>query len=426
MPLFRSLAIILLFGFTSSAATAQLNVQGVTIIEAPSNFEFVDMGYDPVTDEVGIVGSVINGTERTATVFELNTDRDGFTTQTLANLPGATQNATVNGISSDAYRIAGSSTSTASVDFEGVTWLRSSPSSSIGIGFIESQPNRSSTIGAWRDGVVGEAVGSTMPITWNQSDGIQVLPGTDTSTAIALDVSSNAEIVIGFSGHEILNGAAYYWDNSGIHRLNDNIQNFTLIQSRANSISPNGNYIGGEIVAIDALGSAKAFPVVWEGTERTLRILTDSNGDFIQGTVNDVSDSGYAAGSFFDASFNAFGFIWNPEFTNGIRLFEDWLEEESPGVNFSFDSINVDSIASGNGKLFFTVLSNIGEFALVEMVFDVELGDVNQDGDVNFLDISPFISVLSTGDFQAEADVDRSGGVNFLDIAPFIQVLSSN
>ena len=162
MPLFRSLAIILLFGFASSAVAAQLNAQGVTIIEAPSNFEFVDMGYDPVTDEVGIVGSVINGTERTATVFELNTDRDGFTTQTLANLPGATQNATVNGISSDAYRIAGSSTSTASVDFEGVTWLRSSPSSSIGIGFIESQPNRSSTIGAWRDGVVGEAVGSTI------------------------------------------------------------------------------------------------------------------------------------------------------------------------------------------------------------------------------------------------------------------------
>ena len=91
-----------------------------------------------------------------------------------------------------------------------------------------------------------------------------------------------------------------------------------------------------------------------------------------------------------------------------------------------FNSINVDSIASGNGKLFFTVLSSIGEFALVEMVFDVELGDVNQDGDVNFLDISPFINVLSTGEYQIEADVDQSGEVNFLDISPFIQVLSSN
>ena len=107
MPLFRSLAIILLFGFTSSAATAQLNVQGVTIIEAPSNFEFVDMGYDVENDEVGIVGHIVNGAERTATVFEINADNDGFDTQTLANLPGATSNAEVNGISSDAIRIAG-------------------------------------------------------------------------------------------------------------------------------------------------------------------------------------------------------------------------------------------------------------------------------------------------------------------------------
>ena len=124
MPLFRSLAIILLFGFTSSAATAQLNVQGVTIIEAPSNFEFVDMGYDPITDEVGIVGSVINGTERTATVFELNPDGDDFTTQTLADLPGANSNAEVFAISSDGSRIAGSSSSENSAS-EGATWLRS-------------------------------------------------------------------------------------------------------------------------------------------------------------------------------------------------------------------------------------------------------------------------------------------------------------
>ena len=53
------------------------------------------------------------------------------------------------------------------------------------------------------------------------------------------------------------------------------------------------------------------------------------------------------------------------------------------------------------------------------------LGDVNQDGDVNFLDISPFIAVLATGGIQVEADIDLSGTVNFLDISPFIGLLSS-
>jgi len=53
------------------------------------------------------------------------------------------------------------------------------------------------------------------------------------------------------------------------------------------------------------------------------------------------------------------------------------------------------------------------------------LGDVNQDGIVNFLDIAPFIAVLSGGGFQAEADTNQDGVVNFLDIAPFIGILTA-
>ena len=55
----------------------------------------------------------------------------------------------------------------------------------------------------------------------------------------------------------------------------------------------------------------------------------------------------------------------------------------------------------------------------------VLLGDVNLDGIVNFLDISPFIMRLTTGVVQAEADINQDGIISFLDIAPFIQVLTS-
>lgn len=51
------------------------------------------------------------------------------------------------------------------------------------------------------------------------------------------------------------------------------------------------------------------------------------------------------------------------------------------------------------------------------------IGDVNQDDTVNFLDISPFISVLSASGFQDEADINRDEEVNFLDISPFIGLL---
>ena len=52
------------------------------------------------------------------------------------------------------------------------------------------------------------------------------------------------------------------------------------------------------------------------------------------------------------------------------------------------------------------------------------VGDVDLSGAVDFLDIGPFISILSNQGFQDEADVDRSGVVDFLDIGPFIQLLA--
>ena len=62
----------------------------------------------------------------------------------------------------------------------------------------------------------------------------------------------------------------------------------------------------------------------------------------------------------------------------------------------------------------------------LELTSEILLGDVNLDGVVNFLDISPFIAVLANGQSQAEADCDDSGVVDFLDITPFITILSGS
>ena len=53
------------------------------------------------------------------------------------------------------------------------------------------------------------------------------------------------------------------------------------------------------------------------------------------------------------------------------------------------------------------------------------LGDVNQDGFVNFSDIAPFISILSVNGYQAEADVNEDGALDFFDISPFIAILGA-
>ena len=54
----------------------------------------------------------------------------------------------------------------------------------------------------------------------------------------------------------------------------------------------------------------------------------------------------------------------------------------------------------------------------------VVLGDVNQDGMVDLLDVAPFVLLLNEGQFQLEADVNQDRAVDLLDVAPFVQLLS--
>jgi hypothetical protein len=48
------------------------------------------------------------------------------------------------------------------------------------------------------------------------------------------------------------------------------------------------------------------------------------------------------------------------------------------------------------------------------------LGDVNLDGLVNGLDVDPFVDVLLSGPYQAEADMNNDQVVNGLDVDPFV------
>ena len=53
------------------------------------------------------------------------------------------------------------------------------------------------------------------------------------------------------------------------------------------------------------------------------------------------------------------------------------------------------------------------------------LGDINGDGIVNLLDVSPFVEAVSQGTFIPEADINGDGVVNLLDIQGFVEILSN-
>ena len=52
------------------------------------------------------------------------------------------------------------------------------------------------------------------------------------------------------------------------------------------------------------------------------------------------------------------------------------------------------------------------------------LGDVNLDGNVDLLDVAPFVDRISSGSLQVEADVNEDGVVDLLDVAPFVELLA--
>ena len=94
------------------------------------------------------------------------------------------------------------------------------------------------------------------------------------------------------------------------------------------------------------------------------------------------------------------------------------------GISATGGAFGVFDVAGVVGKADNGVdITNVTISSLIESEF--LLGDVNMDGAVDFLDIAPFITLLSTGEFQAEADTNEDGVVDFLDIAPFIVLLSS-
>ena len=51
-------------------------------------------------------------------------------------------------------------------------------------------------------------------------------------------------------------------------------------------------------------------------------------------------------------------------------------------------------------------------------------GDVNCDGALNLLDVTPFVDQVISDQFSAKADINGDGVVNLLDVAPFVELLS--
>ena len=139
--------------------------------------------------------------------------------------------------------------------------------------------------------------------------------------------------------------------------------------------------------------------------------------------------------------------LWNTDSGNSLLIFNDTIiltEGVTMNVDYNgdgvFEDLVVDNFTTGgfnladDGTLVVTVTfddldgTRVGNALTTVNIKDLlgtRLGDVNLDTFVTFSDIAPFITLLTSGEFQLEADIDCNGMVDFGDIAPFIAILAS-
>ena len=121
------------------------------------------------------------------------------------------------------------------------------------------------------------------------------------------------------------------------------------------------------------------------------------------------------------------------EGNNGSGVF---LDAGYSSINDGFEFGRIDFNVIGEGTT--TVTGEAGDGLIVngdtaiDAVFTTVtinsvvslIGDINCDGAVDLLDVSPFVDALSSSDFVAKADINQDGVVNLLDVSPFIELLS--
>lgn len=339
MNLNFKIASIVLFGYTTMFGVSNCVAQG-TFFEAGAGISFFDLGIDPVTNEIVLVGSENVGGQNTASVFRLSADRTSLQSDALVGLvPNST---IVRGISPDGSTIAGTSTASDG-SLQATTWLSTAPSTPIGIGSTTPSGDiltQSSGIAAFNGGIVGTATADV---------GFPIFSRFEFTPPNSLSVSRGDPFGVGVSAVSADGSVTLVRDfDTGVPFAADSdpatggatfgFGNFDTLRE----VSPNGLHIAGDADATPISGvGAGTGGGVWsrdsddENFVFTLLfspdfdlpdpqpLFTDVFSDI--STVIDVSDSGFAIGNADNGPF-----IWNESFDDDsgfsvVENFDEWL-----------------------------------------------------------------------------------------------------
>ena len=245
----------------------------------------------------------------------------------------------------------------------------------------------------------------------------------------ALDIISNDSVVFGGIGVELAinNGSGFFTQTQSLPSVTSYMANvadfnndgrpdiYVIDDGQDYVLFNNSTNANGTISVTQVFHSASSLTQFFNGNN----VPTDFDGDgFLDMVVSDVDVDIPGCNRRFTLLRNIDGqFFSDPNNGN----LQDWNQRGS------HDTVVIDINDDGNPDLFMATCNRFFMYVntAAPVVAAPLLGDVNLDGVVDFLDIAPFIAVLTNLEFQAEADVDLSLVVDFLDIAPFIAILNS-
>ena len=350
--------------------------QQISVFDAGASTRFSDIGIDPISRDLFLVGNEDVGGSSVASVYELPVDQSAISRDTLVGFGG---NVFATGISPDGSWISGTSNSGT-----GTAWQTFAPNSPIVSGTSFTNPLGTYDFNVGRDAFNGGVVGtiglrgfpSNFVYRWEPND------YTFTSGPFELEfearisaTSADGGVTVGSGGDSGLE-TGFVFNESG---FDQNI-------SRANlfAVSPSGNVVGGfDFSTFDAIATiwTQGDDGIYE-PENLMRV--DPTGILTElfGNVTGITDSGYVIGSFMESvlvdeefdlrapDFNSGGnFIWHESFNGidsqflGAQDFDEWVLAQS-GVALPSPLENLAGVAEDSRGFYIAVNGEAGAFVV--------------------------------------------------------------
>ncbi|MDF1810555.1 MAG: GC-type dockerin domain-anchored protein [Phycisphaerales bacterium] len=270
----------------------------------------------------------------------------------------------------------------------------------------------------WRPGHGGPNGDGSAHASFSDAAGVIVDLGSSMRDSRANHANFDGSVVVGWDTSASFGyWSPTVWENGTLTHLNTNEG-----WAQADYVTPDGNIIGGYTFNETFMrGEATVWHRGVSGWEET--ILGALPGTTNTALVRSMTPDGSIIVGYNEYNnFNVSGFIWTED--SGMEEIEDWLTDRGVVIPSNLNILDVTSI-SADGNVIAGIGASTFDGSPIGYIINMTppcLADMNDDGSLNFFDVSIFLSTFSEGDLAA--DFNGDGSLNFFDVSEYLNLFS--